>query len=96
MHVAIDAELADLIPRYLRQRWADLGFARELLGQDDFVAIAAMGHRLKGNAASYGFAGLSRIAADLELAAEQQDGRLVAARLLSFEAFLRTLHIEYV
>lgn len=96
MIVAVDAELADLIPRYLANRQADLAFAREMLDQGDYVLIAALAHRLKGNAASYGFAGLSEIAVGLEQAANGRDIDAMISQLAAYEAFLATLHIEYV
>jgi len=96
MIVAVDAELADLIPRYLANRQADLCFAREMLEQGDYVLIAALAHRLKGNAASYGFVGLSEIALALEKAANGRDTDGVVCQLAAYQAFLATLHIEYV
>jgi len=94
--VRIDAELADLMPQYLEKRWADLRFARQLLGNGDFFALSRMAHRLHGSASSYGFDDLGVIAEALETAAGAGDPTAVTAQLDAFEAFLRAVRIEYV
>lgn len=94
--VEVDAELADLIPQYISNRWADLAFARQLLVKKDFELLARMAHRIRGNAASYGFAGLGDISAALETAAEQEDADASAEALDQYDAFLRAVRIEYI
>jgi HPt (histidine-containing phosphotransfer) domain-containing protein len=94
--VEIDADLADLIPQYLENRWADLGFARQLLLKRDFPMLARTAHRVRGSAASYGFSGLGTVAEALETAARDKDLAAAQAQLDAFEAFLRAVRIEYV
>lgn len=94
--VMVDAELADLIPPYLSHRWADLAVARRLLDDGDFAALARMAHKIRGSAASYGFGRLGEIACDLETAAETGNGEDIAGLLASYDAFLRSVRIEYV
>lgn len=94
--VEVDADLADLIPQYLENRWADLKFARQLVGNGDFFLLSRMAHRVRGSAASYGFAALGAIAGALEDAAGRQDPAAVVVQLDAFEAFLRSVRIEYI
>ena len=94
--VEVDADLADLIPQYIENRWADLAFARQLLGKGDFQLLARMAHRIRGSAASYGFTGLGDISARLETAAEQEDARRSDEALAQYEGFLRAVRIEYI
>lgn len=94
--VEVDAELADLIPQYLSNRWSDLAFARQLLANGDFYLLSRMAHRIKGSAASYGFGRLGEIAHVLEAAAEQQNAGEVDAQLEAYDAFLRSVRIDYV
>ena len=94
--VEVDAELADLIPQYLSNRWSDLAFARQLLANGDFYLLSRMAHRIRGSAASYGFARLGEIAHTLEAAAERQDAAAVDAELEAYDAFLRSVRIDYV
>ena len=94
--VEVDADLADLIPQYLDNRWSDLKFARQLLAKGDFTLLARMGHRIRGSAASYGFAGLGQISKMLEDAAQLKDPQATGEALARYEAFLRTVRIEYI
>lgn len=95
-HVTVSADLADLIPRYLSNRHADLEFARQLLADDDFFMLAGMAHRIRGSASSYGFNGLGDIAGAIEMAAEKRDAAAVDAELRALEAFLQSVQIAYV
>ena len=94
--VEVDAELADLIPQYLSNRWSDLDFARQLLANGDFYLLSRMAHRIRGSAASYGFGRLGEIALALEGAADQQDAAKVDAQLEAYDAFLRSVRIDYI
>ena len=94
--VEVDAELADLIPQYLSNRWSDLAFARQLLASGDFYLLSRMAHRIRGSAASYGFGRLGEIAQTLEAAAEQHNAVEVDAQLEAYDAFLRSVRIDYV
>lgn len=94
--VEVDAELADLIPQYISNRWADLAFARQLLAKRDFKLLVRMAHRIRGSAASYGFGGLGDISATLETAAEREDADASNEALAQYDAFLRAVRIEYI
>jgi len=93
--VKVDAELADLIPNYMSNRWADLRTARQLLIARDFDELSRMAHRIRGSAASYGFVALGDIIQVLETAAVEQDAAATEVQLGAFEAFLHTVRIEY-
>lgn len=94
--VEVDADLAELIPQYLNNRWADLHFARQLLANRDFALLSRMATRVGSSAASHGFLALGAIAETLRTAAERQDPNGVAAGLNAFESFLRSVRIDYV
>mgnify|MGYP001579461495 FL=1 len=94
--VEVEAELADLIPRYLSNRRADLHAAREMLENDDFRAIARLAHRVRGSAASYGFGQLGDIVGRLELAADQEDAAAIGAQLAAYADFLRCVRIRVI
>jgi len=94
--VEVDAELADLIPQYLSNRWSDLAFARQLLANGDFHLLSRMAHRVRGSAASYGFGRLGEIANALEEAADREDANAVATQLDAYDAFLRSVRIDYI
>lgn len=94
--VTVSADLADLIPRYLSNRHADLEFARQLLENEDYFMLAGMAHRIRGSASSYGFSGLGDIASAIESAAEQRDAATVDTELRALEHFLQSVQIAYV
>ena len=94
--VEIDTELADLIPQYLSNRWADLVEARRLLRNSDFAGVSRIAHRIRGSAASFGFVQLGDIASAIETAAEVRDVASIERRLSAYDAFLRSVRIEYV
>lgn len=94
--VRIEAELAELIPQYIANRWADLSFARQLLVNSDFQLLSRMARRVRDGATSYGFTGLCVIAQGLENAAEQRDAAAVNVQLECYDAFLRSVRIEYI
>jgi len=84
------------MPQYLEKRWADLRFARQLLGNGDFFLLSRMAGRLHNSVSSYGFDDLGAIAQAIQTAADAHDQRAVCAQLNAFEAFLRAVRIEYV
>lgn len=94
--VQVDTELADLIPRYLSNRWADLGRARQLLADGDYAGLSRIAHTIRGSAASYGFVRLGEIARAIETAADVGDAGSVATQLAAYDAFLCSVRIEYV
>ena len=94
--VEVDADLADLIPQYLSNRWADLDIARRLLCEGNYASLSHMAHKIRGSAAGYGFVRLGEIARAIETSAEQEDGSDVSAQLAAYDAYLRSIRIEYV
>ena len=92
----IDAELADLVPRYLNNRWSDLALGKSLLARRDFEQIARLAHRIHGSASSYGFNGLGEIAARLQQAALAADGESVEQLLRHYDHYMRNVEIRYL
>jgi HPt (histidine-containing phosphotransfer) domain-containing protein len=93
--VEVDADLVDLVPQYVSNRWSDLEFSRQLLTDSEFHLLSHMAHRIRGSAASYGFGRLGEIAYRLEAAADLKDAAAVAAELDAYGAFLGAVRIEY-
>ena len=67
-----------LLGTYLSRRQEDVRVCHEALSPPDFPTLQTVGHRLKGNGASFGYPELAELGAELESAA--QDGDLEAAR----------------
>lgn len=69
----IDQQIALLVPGYLRNRRNEIADLRRFIMTNDFKSIQTIGHRLKGNAKSYGFGELSEIGSHLEAAAAENN-----------------------
>jgi len=76
--VRVEAEIADLVPRFLENRRGDLEALREALAAGDATTVEELGHRMKGIGGGYGFEYVSTAGAAMEEAARA--GRLDDAR----------------
>ncbi len=71
--------------RYLERRKADLDKLQIALKSQAFNEFKRIGHQLKGNAASFGYPELEKIALQMEAAAERGD-------IQDVERYLKLLH----
>lgn len=92
----VDAELADLMPQYLGNRWVDLREMRGHLAGKRYADVALIAHRIRGTAASYGFAGLGDIADTLQQAARDGDAAAIEQALDDYDRYMRTVVVRYV
>ena len=58
--IAVDAQIAALVPRFLANRAADVDIIRAALAGADFEAIRVAAHGMKGSGGGYGFPEISR------------------------------------
>jgi len=93
--VAVDAQIAALVPRFLANRAADVGKIRAALAGADFEAIRAAGHSMKGAGGGYGFAEISRLGAAMEEGAQRRDAAAIAGLVASLEEYLGRIEIEF-
>ncbi|MEO8797160.1 MAG: Hpt domain-containing protein [Polyangiaceae bacterium] len=70
---ATEETLKALVPGFLANRQNDVAAIRKALVTCDFEAIANIGHKLRGNGATFGFPELGTIGERLELAARARD-----------------------
>lgn len=85
--------LAGLARNYLDKRAVELERLQELASGSDLDAIARIAHQIKGSGGSFGFAGLTEIGSELELAAKAGDRQGVAARLEDLKRYLQRVEI---
>jgi signal transduction histidine kinase/CheY-like chemotaxis protein len=90
----IEKQLADLAPQYLSNRSRELGELRAMLKELNFDKIQTLGHRLKGNAKSYGFEELGVIGAKLEESAQKQDVDHIKILIQESEIYLSRFEKE--
>jgi HPt (histidine-containing phosphotransfer) domain-containing protein len=83
------AVVTALIPKFLANRRRDAAAARACLGRGDFDTIARIGHNMRGNGPSYGFAEIADLGEHMEAAAERRDTQRVLEQIDSLDAWLR-------
>jgi CheY-like chemotaxis protein len=88
-----DPEIAPLVPEFLENRRAEITWYREALQARDFARIQSSAHKMKGTGRGYGFSAISRIGAELELAAHQQDEARMAQLIDELEQYLARVTI---
>jgi response regulator RpfG family c-di-GMP phosphodiesterase len=71
--VRADERLRAVIPRYLESRRNDVETILAALERSDFAAIAALGHKMCGTGAGYGFTPITELGVALERAAKEQN-----------------------
>lgn len=92
--IAVDAQIAALVPRFLANRAADVDKIRAALARADFESIRAVAHGMKGAGGGYGFAEISRLGAAMEEGARLRDAAAIGALAASLEAYLARVEIE--
>lgn len=92
--IAVDAQIAALVPRFLANRAADVVNIRVALARADFETIRRAAHGMKGSGGAYGFAEISRLGASMEESARQGDAVAVVELVSSLEAYLARIEIK--
>jgi HPt (histidine-containing phosphotransfer) domain-containing protein len=93
--VRIDADLADLIPRYLDNRRQDLRDARDALRIEDYARLQRIGHNIRGSGGGYGFGRLVQIGSRLEQAGIDRRAEQVGLCLEDLADFLHRVEVIY-
>jgi CheY-like chemotaxis protein len=88
-----DPDTAPLVPAFLENRREDVVAMRSLIEQGEYPGIAAIGHKMKGTGRSYGFETISRIGAEIELAAHQRDAATVERLLGRLDRYLARVKV---
>jgi CheY-like chemotaxis protein len=94
IEVTADPEIADLIPGYLENRRKDLQGMSAALERGEFASIAAVGHTIRGSAASFGFAGLGEACREAEEAARGRDKDGVSRALGRMAEYLTRVRVS--
>ncbi|HYC54945.1 MAG TPA: response regulator [Candidatus Binatia bacterium] len=85
---ARDAGLESLVTRYLQEVGEEVEQVPELASSGRMQDVQRIGHQLKGTGGGYGFARLSVLGAELEKAAQHQDGDAACAVARSVTEYL--------
>ena len=74
--------------KYIERRKKDIESLRSALTSNTFEEFKRIGHQIKGNAASFGYADLEKVAIQIEVAGEKQDQMEASRQLTLFEQWL--------
>jgi HPt (histidine-containing phosphotransfer) domain-containing protein len=71
--------------KYIERRKKDIESLRQALASNTFEEFKRIGHQLKGNAASFGYSDLEKVAIQMEAAGVKQDRHEASQQLSLFE-----------
>jgi HPt (histidine-containing phosphotransfer) domain-containing protein len=83
----------DLIPQYLANRRKELDALDSAIAQGDFDLIQSIGHKLKGNAGSYGFDALTTLGDSFEQAGKNRDLDSAKNCLVQYSQYLDNVYV---
>ena len=86
--VRADERLRAVIPRYLESRLKDVETILAALERSDFAAIAALGHKMCGTGAGYGFTPITELGVALEQAAKEQNYAAIREHAAGLSSYL--------
>lgn len=95
IHVCVEKDFEDLMPDYLDSVRHSIQSMHQALGANNFEEVARIAHPIKGNAAMYGMPQLGEFAADLEEAAQNDEGPKASKSLQAMDEFLRNVVIRF-
>ncbi|MBE0614651.1 MAG: Hpt domain-containing protein [Burkholderiales bacterium] len=92
--IAVDAQIAALVPRFLDNRAADVDKIRAALARGDFEAVRVAAHGMKGAGGAYGFPEISRLGAEMEESVRRRDAAAITSLAARLEAYLARIEIK--
>jgi len=93
--VHIDADLEEIIPRFMEIRQEDIEQIREALGKGDLEIITRIGHSMKGAGGSYGFDRVSELGAAIEIAGKENKIDEIEGLLDELTRYMENVEIVY-
>ena len=95
IQVRVDADLEELMPRFMENRREDVAAIESALATGDFDTIASLAHGLKGAGGGYGFDEITRIGIALERAAKVRGRADIQKSLDRLARYLTQVEIIY-
>ncbi len=92
--INVDPDLVDLVPGYFENRKVELISLKEFFYQKKWHEIQMIGHKLKGNAASYGFEKLTELGSFLEIAAKEHNHNQIQELISQIEIYLSCVELK--
>ncbi len=93
--VSIDADLEEIVPRFLDNRRKDVAILQTALQANDLKTVRLLGHRMKGDGGGYGFDAISEIGDKMEQAAIREDRQVITQQIAVLADFLGRVEVVY-
>ena len=93
--VRVDAELEDIVPVFLENRYGDIKAMSVALEQSDYEAILILGHTMKGAGGGYGFDAITDMGQSLEQAAKIKDSEEIRKLVEELSTYLERVEVVY-
>lgn len=93
--VSIDADLEEIVPRFLEIRVEDVNSILKALGEGDYETIIMRGHSMKGAGASYGFAAVTDIGLAIENAAKAGASEEIRRLINELSVYLERVEVSF-
>lgn len=93
--VHVDAELEDLIPRFLGDWKEEVGSMREALEKNDYETIRKMAHNMKGTGGSCGLDVITDMGIGIEEAAKAMEPEALRKNLDALSSYLERVELVY-
>jgi len=93
--VTIDKDIKEIVPNFIANRENDLLQLQKYINENQYEEIKVIGHKLSGNAPSYGFDYLGKIGHELEISAEQKKHEEIINCIENFNEFMSNYEIKY-
>jgi HPt (histidine-containing phosphotransfer) domain-containing protein len=94
--VQVPKELEGIMPTFLANREKDITIFGESLEQDKFDTIKVIGHKLAGNAGSYGLPDLGAIGVKIEESASKGNKTALTELLAEYKAYMEALEVSFI
>lgn len=94
--IIVDSRLEKIIPQFINYQKMDLAAVEVAFSERNSEELKRLGHRIKGGCGGYGFHELSRLAADLELAAGVEDYPAIENYIRLMQEQLLNAKIQFV
>ena len=94
--IQVDRDLEDLMPLFMQTRQRDLDGLAQGLVSNDFVALRAIGHGMKGSGGAFGFQRVTDIGDIIEASALKHDAVTIEQQLALLRDYLKRAEIEYI
>lgn len=91
--IAIDPDIAELVPGFLDNRRRDVDKLRALLAAGAFAEVRLIGHSMKGAGGGYGFDAITDIGARIERGALATDSAEIEAGIAALADYLARLDV---